>query len=178
MLFNNKINFKKNYLVVYVSSFINKLYKNYEYEVYDELNKVHQEKGSVDESDKLTAIRHFRELIARETIEYVGSEYKEFIPNAEEFIEKLHDRNYADLNNVGPQIDLVYSIVTKLVMGEDYEFRFLEAGEENPAEADNMELEEMIGVMIARLEHVERTVIGTSSDLLVDDGIIQEALTI
>ena len=173
MLFNNKSNFKKNFLVVYVSSYANKLYKDYEYEIYNEINELNSQQGSVTDEDVKTAIKHLRELVCDHMLEYVGKEYKEFVPNAEEFLATLREKNYENINMDGPSIALVYSIATKMVLGEDYEFKLIEAGEENPENPEAMELEEMVGVMIARLEKVEQMAIGTSVELLKEDEIVK-----
>lgn len=173
MLFNNKSNFKKNFLVVYVSSYANKLYKDYEYEIYNEVNELSQEKGNVIDSDVQTAIKHLRELVCDKIIEYVGKEYKDFIPNAEDFLATLREKNSENINEDGPGVDLVYSIATKMVLGEEYDFRMIPAGEENPDNPEDMELEEMIGVMIARLERLEKMAIDTSLDLLKEDKIVK-----
>lgn len=173
MLFNNKNNFKKNFLVVYVSSYANKLYKDYEYEIYNEVNELNQQQGSVTDEDVKAAIKHMRELVCDHVLEYVGKEYKEFVPNAEEFLTNLREKNYEGINTEGPDIALVYSIATKMVLGEDYEFTLIEAGEENPTNPEEMELEDMIAVMIARLEKVEKMAIDTSLDLLKEDKIVK-----
>lgn len=173
MLFNNKSNFKKNFLVVYVSSYANKLYKDYEYEIYNEVNELNQEKGSVSDADVKQAIKHLRELVCEKMLEYVGKEYKDFIPNAEEFLTTLYDKNAENINEDGPKIDLVYSIATKMVLGEECEFRMISAGEENPENPEALELDEMIGVMIARLEKIEQMAIDTSLDLLKEDKIVK-----
>ena len=173
MLFTSKGNFKKNFLVVYVSSYANKLYKDYEYEIYNEVNELYQKEGAATNADVQNAIRHLRELVCEKIIEYVGKEYKEFIPNAEDFLASLHEKNYENINTDGPTIDLVYSIATKMVLGEEYEFKMISAGEENPADPEAMELNDMVGVMIARLERVEKMAIDTSVDLLKEDKIIK-----
>ena len=173
MLFNNKSNFKKNFLVVYVSSYANKLYKDYEYEIYNEINELNQERGNVTDGDVRTAIKHLRELVCEKMLEYVGKEYKEFVPNAEDFLATLREKNYESINEDGPKIGLVYSIATKMVLGEEYEFKLIEAGEENPENPEDMELTEMIGVMIARLEKVEKMAIDMSLDLLKEDKIVK-----
>lgn len=173
MLFNNKSNFKKNFLVVYVSSYANKLYKDYEYEIYDELNQLHQEKGVVTKDDIQSAIRRLREMVCEKLLEYVGKEYKEFIPNAEDFLKTLYEKNSENINVEGPTVALVYSIATKMVLGEDYEFKMIQAGEDNPENPEDLELTEMIGVMIARLEKVEKMAIDTSLDLLKEDKIVK-----
>ena len=172
MLFNNKSNFKKNFLVVYVSSYANKLYKDYEYEIYNEVNELSQQQGSVSDEDVKTAIKHLRELVCSHILEYVGKEYKDFVPNAEDFLATLREKNYENINTEGPDIALVYSIATKMVLGEDYEFKLIEAGEENPENPEALELEDMIGVMIARLEKVEQMAIDTSVDILKLEAII------
>ena len=173
MLFNNKSNFKKNFLVVYVSSYANKLYKDYEYEIYNEINELNRQQGSVTDEDVRAAIKHLRELVCDHILEYVGKEYKDFVPNAEDFLATLHEKNYENINTDGPTIDLVYSIATKMVLGEEYEFKMIPAGEENPANPEVMELTDMVGVMIARLERVEKMAIDTSVDLLKEDKIIK-----
>ena len=173
MLFNNKSSFKNNYLVVYVSSYANKLYKDYEYEIYDEINQLNQDRGNITDVDVKNSIRNLREMVCEKMIEYVGKEYKEFIPNAEEFLANMREKNYENINEDGPSIALVYSIAAKMIFGEDYEFRLLKAGEENPENPEGLEPIELAEVMIARLERVERQAVDTSLDLLREDNIVK-----
>ena len=173
MFFNNKKSFKRNYLVVYVSNYAERLYKNNEYMIYDELNQLHQER-KVYSDDFYAAIRHLRDEIADGVFDYVGKEYQEFSAKKVAMMDKLYDENYKDINKSGPTVDIYYSVVSSIVKNDSDEFNLIKAGEENPQNPESMTEDELIGVMIARLNSKERQTIQTSVDLLVEDGILQK----
>lgn len=179
MMFNKKRRFRKNFLVIYVSSFIKRLYKDYEYEIYNEAARQLTDEDVVSGRKKVDtdvickkAIKHFREEVCDAVIEYVGKEYPDFIPNVEEFIDNLYKQNYEDIRSTGPTVDIVYSIAAKMIMGEEYEFRFIEPVPDNAAEYANMDEFQLVGVMITRLQQTEEKTILTSIELLEEDKLM------
>lgn len=174
MLFTNNNRFKDNFLVAYIGAFAEKQYKNSEYEIYDELHSKYENGGKATVEDIQTAIRNYRYLIAQRLLECTDKEYHDTLAPAEGFLRTLVEQDYGTVRQYGPGPDIVYSIVVKMVRGEEYKFKFLTASDFMPQSKDDMDFEKVSGTMINRLQQFEKIAIDTSFEMLVMDGIVDQ----
>lgn len=159
MFFNNKARFKNNYLAVAIPRTIEALYKRYEYDIYDNLKDIYEGKGSIDQNDIQAEIRKYRELIASSVFDAVESEYKGTADIADKILYKMREENYEQMQTLGPNVNCIYIIVVKCVLGE---------------ESEGVNIEETASPILDQLEIVERNAINASFDVLIDDGIITD----
>lgn len=172
MLFTKNNRFKDNFLVAYIGTYAEKLYKNFEYEIYDEIHNKYENGGKATQEDIAAAIKNFRMMIAHKFLEATEREYQGTIEQAEHFLTTLQIEDYDKVNTYGPDVSVVYSIVVKMVKGEEYEFKFLEGTDYMPDSAKDIDYEKMPGAMITKIQSFEESAISASLDMLIMDGII------
>ena len=179
MLFTNKEKFQKNFLVVVVSEYFERIYRNYEFDIYNELNEICGPDANADgkpvsaSKEQINdAIKHFREKVAHAVLEYVGKEYNEALKPALGYLDTLYEQDYCECSTYGFTPAMVYSIAVKMARGDEYKFKFFESGPTPPAE--EMTFEDMITFMLGNVEAKEAHAINTSFDLLIEDKICKE----
>ena len=169
MLFKGSGRVKENFLLVYTYSYFENAYEMYEYEIYDELSKF-----NTADTDRLNdAVKHFRDTVARAIIAAVGKEFDDSLEQAEKYLDVLYGERYDDCNIYGFSPAIVYSIAVKMVMGEDYKFKFLDSADE-PDNVEDLDFLDLISVMIGRAEKLESEAMHASFELLIEDGILEE----
>lgn len=174
MLFTKNDRFKDNFLVAYIGAFAEKQYKNGEYEVYDEIHNKYEKGGKATKEDIEIAIRNFRRHIARRLLECTDREYQDTLSSAESFLRTLDEQDYGTVRKYGPDPSIIYSIIVKMVRGDEYKFRFLEASDYMPNSKEGIDFERISGTMIARIQQFERKALNSSFEMLLMDGTITE----
>lgn len=160
MFFNNVDRYKENYLIIKVGPMFQKKYDFYQYEIFDELKNLHDQNGHVTDEDIRAAIRHFRETIAKSVFSSVEREYRDTEEHALELLNGLYLDNHDNIQEKGPTIACIYSILIKLIKGEEYEV------------GDDEKFKELVIAMVDKLQEYENETINSSLDILREDGII------
>lgn len=181
MLFTNKEKFQKNFLVVMVSEYFERMYRNREFDIYNELNGICGPEATADGKPILAtkeqvneAIKHFREGVAHDVLEFVGKEYHDALEPALGYLNILYEQDYCQCATYGFTPSMVYSIAVKMARGDDYKFHFITSDRETPDEVEKMDFEDMIAVMLKRVEEKEAHAIHTSFDISIEDKLCKD----
>ena len=176
MLFTKNNRFKDNFLVAFIGTFAEKQYHSSEYEVYDEIHNKYENGGMATASDIEEAVRNFRNHIAQRIFECTDREYQDTLSAAENFLKTLADQDYGTVRTFGPDPSIIYSIVVKMVRGDEYKFKFLSATDYMPDSKDDIDFELISGTMIARLEQFEQAALKSSFEMLIIDGTVDKKM--